>query len=175
VARLTTTSDPALDAASAEFAKIKEVSKDFALPDLARIPSAQDKLRGILAQCPDHLSARAMLEFGTRPVTAEVQRARFVAEIDAIVKPFLDPDDSPADPQEGLAQTEVGGTLFLRLRPQTPLEVRNLLGAAESLVEAAELYLQITNKGTSIGQQRLREYEGAIAVYQAERAKLTGL
>ncbi len=51
-----------------------------------------------------------MLEFGTRPVTAGVQRARFVAEIDAILKPFLDPDDSPADPQERLGQAEVAGT-----------------------------------------------------------------
>lgn len=173
VARVTMANDPALAAASAEFAKIKEVSKGFALPDLARIPSAQDKLRGILAQCPEHLSARAMLEFGTRPVTAEVQRARFVAEIDAILKPFLDPDDSPADPQERLGQAEVAGTLLMRLRAQTPLEARDLLGAADELVDASELYLQITNKGTSLGQQRFREYRDAVNVYRAERAKLT--
>lgn len=174
VARVTTANDPALAAASVEFAKIKEVSKGFALPDLARIPSAQDKLRGILAQCPDHLSARAMLEFGTRPVTAGVQRARFVAEIDAILKPFLDPDDSPADPRERLGQAEVAGTLLMRLRAQTPLEARDLLGAADDLVDASELYLQITNKGTSLGQQRFREYRAAVDVYRAERAKLTG-
>jgi hypothetical protein len=174
VARLTTTSDPALDAASAEFARIKEVSKGFALPDLVRIPSAQEKLRGILAQCPEHLSARAMLEFGTRPLTAEVQRARFIAEIDGIVRPFLDPDGSAADAPAGQERAEVAGTLFLRLRPQAPVETRNLLGAAEKLVEAAELYQQITNRGTSIGQQRLREFQDAIGQYQAERAKLTG-
>lgn len=174
VARVTMTDDPALAAASAEFAKIKEVSKGFALPDLARIPSAQDKLRGILAQCPDHLSARAMLEFGTRPLTAEIQKSRFVAEIDAIVQPFSAFDDDSTDRQALLARVDAASAQFLRLRAQTPLEARNLLGAAEDLVEAMELYLQITNKGTSIGQQRLREARAAIDLYRAERAKLTG-
>jgi hypothetical protein len=54
------------------------------------------------------------------------------------------------------------------------LEARNFLGAAEELVEAMELYLQITNKGSSIGQQRLREARTAIDLYRAERANLTG-
>ncbi len=62
----------------------------------------------------------------------------------------------------------------MRLRAQTPLEARDLLGAADDLVDASELYLQITNKGTSLGQQRFREYRAAVDVYQAERAKLTG-
>jgi hypothetical protein len=174
VARVTTANDPALAAASAEFAKIKEVSKGFALPDLALIPSAQDKLRGILAQCPDHLSARAMLEFGTRPLTAEVQKSRFVAEVDAIVQPFSTFEDEPTDMQTLLARIDAASAQFLRLRAQTPLEARNFLGAAEELVEAMELYLQITNKGSSIGQQRLREARTAIDLYRAERANLTG-
>lgn len=173
VARLTSPGDPALAAASAEFGKIKEAAKGFAPADLARLPSAQDKLRGILAQCPEHLSARAMLEFGTRPLTAELQRARFVAEVDAIVKPFLEIESPEINAATLVEMADTASTLFLRLRPQTPLEARNLLGAAEKLVDAAELYLQITNKGTSIGQQRLREAVAAIDLYQAERAKLT--
>jgi hypothetical protein len=40
------------------------------------------------------------------------------------------------------------------------------------LVEAVELYLQITNKGSSIGQQRLREAIAAVSRYEAERTKL---
>jgi hypothetical protein len=177
VARMTTTDDPALTSASTEFAKMKwilinEVSKGLALTDLLRIPSAQDKLRGILAQCPDHLSARAMLEFGTRPLTAEILRSRFVAEVDAVVQPFTRFEDSTTDATTLLGRVEDASTQFLRFRAQTPLEARDLLGAAVDLVEAVELYLQITNKGSSIGQQRLREAIAAVSRYEAERTKL---
>jgi len=173
VAHVTSAGDPALAAASASFGEIKKVSKDYALPDLARLPSAQEKLREILATFPDHLSARAMLEFGTRPVTAEILKARFVAEVDAIVKPFLGMEDPTADMQALLSSVDVAESLILRLRPRAPVDGRDLLGAAEDLVNASELYLQITNKGTSIGQQRLREARAAIGLYDGERAKLT--
>lgn len=171
-ARLTAPTDPALAAASAEFEKIEAAAKGYSLSELARLPSGQERLRGILARFPDHLSARAMLEFGSRPVTAEILRTQFVAKLDAVVAPFLALDDGGDGSPVAAPLVEEASSQFLRLRSEAPPEARNLLGAGEDLVDAAELYLQLANKGTSIGQQRLRETRAAIAAYRAERSKL---
>jgi hypothetical protein len=178
ISRLTTPTEPALTSASAVFTAIEEVSlrpdpaTRVTLQDLARIPSAQEKLRGILASVPTHLSAWAMLEYGTRPVTPEIQLFQFSSRIDQVVKPFLVLETTDEDDRNLLSLIEECDSQFLKLRADTPVEARNLLGAAEDLVEAAERYLTMTNKTTSIGDQRLRETRTAIAAFKAERTKL---
>lgn len=177
-ARLSTTSDPALTSASSIFNEIREVSRRtdpatrVTLQDLARIPSAQEKLRGILASYPAHLSAWAMLEYGTRPVTPEILLSQFSTKIDQVVSPFIILEESSDASADLLSLIEPAGSQFLKLRADTPIEARNLLGAAEDLVEAAERYLELTNKTSSIGEQRLREARTAISAFKAERSKL---
>lgn len=178
VARLTSPTDPALTAASAVFAEIHAVSQRpdpaqrVALEDLAGIASAQEKLRGILAGVPAHLGARAMLEYGTRPVTPEILLSRYATQIDAVVEPFLAIDEIDGDFNGLKAAVEASDAQFLKLRAEIPLEARNLLGAAEKLVEAAERYLEMTNKTSSIGEQRLREARAAIAAFKSEKSRL---
>lgn len=176
--RLGAVSDPGLTSASAVFNEIREVSlrtdpaTRVALQDLARIPSAQEKLRGILASYPAHLSAWAMLEYGTRPVTPEILLSQFSTKIDQIVSPFIVLEESGDTTADLLSLIEPAGSQFLKLRADTPVEARNLLGAAEDLVEAAERYLELTNKTSSIGEQRLREARTAISDFRTEKLRL---
>ncbi|MDH4408772.1 MAG: hypothetical protein QE273_04065 [Verrucomicrobiales bacterium] len=176
--RLTTPTDPALISASAIFKEIREVSlrpdpaTRVALPDLAKIPSAQGKLRDILAGFPAHLSAWAMLEYGTRPVTSEILLSQFAAKIDQIVAPFLIFENLEEDFNGLDGIFDQIDAQFLKLRVETPLEARSLLGSAEDLVEAAERYLELTNKTSSIAEQRLREVQAALAAFKTERSRL---
>ena len=176
--RLTTPTDPALISASAIFKEIREVSlrpdpaTRVALPDLAKNPSAQGKLRDILAGFPAHLSAWAMLEYGTRPVTSEILLSQFAARIDQIVAPFLIFENLEEDFNGLDGILDQSDAQFLKLRVETPLEARSLLGSAEDLVEAAERYLELTNKTSSIAEQRLREVQAALAAFKAERSRL---
>ena len=176
--RLTTPTDPALISASAIFKEIREVSlrpdpaTRVALPDLAKIPSAQGKLRDILAGFPAHLSAWAMLEYGTRPVTSEILLSQFGAKIDQIVAPFLIFENLEEDFNGLDGIFDQIDAQFLKLRVETPLEARSLLGSAEDLVEAAERYLELTNKTSSIAEQRLREVQAALAAFKTERSRL---
>jgi hypothetical protein len=176
--RLTTPTDPALISASAIFKEIREVSlrpdpaTRVALPDLAKNPSAQGKLRDILAGFPAHLSAWAMLEYGTRPVTSEILLSQFAARIDQIVAPFLIFENLEEDFNGLDGIFDQSDAQFLKLRVETPLEARSLLGSAEDLVEAAERYLELTNKTSSIAEQRLREVQDALAAFKAERSRL---
>jgi len=176
--RLTTPTDPALISASAIFKEIREVSlrpdpaTRVALPDLAKIPSAQGKLRDILAGFPAHLSAWAMLEYGTRPITSEILLSQFAAKIDQIVAPFLIFENLEEDFNGLDGIFDQSGAQFLKLRVETPLEARSLLGSAEDLVEAAERYLELTNKTSSIAEQRLREVQAALAAFKTERSRL---
>lgn len=176
--RLTTPTDPALISASAIFKEIREVSlrpdpaTRVALPDLAKIPSAQGKLRDILAGFPAHLSAWAMLEYGTRPVTSEILLSQFAAKIDQIVAPFLIFENLEEDFKGLDGIFDQIDAQFLKLRVETPLEARSLLGSAEDLVEAAERYLELTNKTSSIAEQRLREVQAALAAFKTERSRL---
>lgn len=177
VARLNAPVDPALEAAAAVFDEIEAVSKRedpaqrMTLADLARNSAAQEKLRAILATYPDHLSARVMLEFGTRPLPPGLLLTRFVSRVDSIVEPFLpleEHDDDLFGMKEKLEGTK---TQFLRLRTEAPPETRDLVGAAEDLVAAAEAFLLTTNKTTSMGAQKLRETRDAISTYKTERVK----
>ncbi len=174
VSRMTSPTDPALLAASAAFDEIEAASARLPLPELARNPSAQERLRNLIAAFPRHLSARAMLEYGTRPVSEEIRVRQFADKLHEIAAPFLVLEDA-ADPyfERPLADLfSESDTQFLRMRSETLPQARNLLGSAEDLVAAAKLYLQITNRDTSIANQRLRETRAAIEAYRGERRRL---
>ncbi len=174
VQRMTSPTDAALVAASAAFDEIEAASARLPLPELARNPSAQERLRNLLAAFPDHLSARAMLEYGTRPMDEETRIRQFAGRIHETVAPFLvlDQDAEPALGRPASDLVSDADAQFLKLRPAAPPQARNLLGLAEDLVETMELYFQLTNKGTSIATQRLREARTAIHAYRAERVRL---
>ena len=65
----------ALSAATESFSEIEAVSARMPLVDLARNAKVQERLELILEDFPRHLSARAMLEFGKRPVPSTMKTA----------------------------------------------------------------------------------------------------
>jgi len=164
--------DPALAGASTIFGEIKTAGERMPLAELAANPSAQARLESILAACPDHLSAKAMLEFARRPVSAEIRLAQAADKIHAVVAPFLILDDPEEDISALPAFIEDGKKELGRLRTLLPAEVRDLHIIGEDLLEASEAYLTITNKGTSIANQKLREATEEIDRYHAEWARL---
>jgi hypothetical protein len=174
VSRVFSPTAPSITEASTIFAEIKAVSERMPLPDLARNAKVQERLESILASCPDHLSARVMLEFGRRPITAEMRLLQLSGKIDAVVMPFLTMDEAETNQSLLKEQVEAAQLSLSRLRTDIPLEGREFLSAAEDLVDAVEEYLSLTNKDTSIAIQRKREMTEAIATYTSRRI-LVGL
>lgn len=169
IARILSPTDPSFTEASTVFAEIKAVTERMSLPDLARNLKVQERLESILATCPDHLSARVMLEFGKRPVTPEMRLKDLSGRIDTIVRPFLTLDDSDTNQAILKQKIEAAEVSFSRIRSDVPLEGREFLSAAEDLVDAVEMFLSLTNKSTSIAIQRRREANQAIAAYSTLR------
>lgn len=155
-------------AASAIFAEIAGASQRMPLPELARNPSAQDRLRALIAACPSHLSARVMLDYGLTPPSEGDAIGMFARKLHAIVEPLLSLEESTVSTSDA---GDSIGTAFLKLRGECPPAARNLLDAAEDVHEAAGVYLQFTNTSSSMAAQRLRETREAIAKYRAERSK----
>lgn len=184
--RMLSAPDPALASASGIFDEIEAASARLPLPELARNPAAQERLEALLTAYPDHLSGRAMLEYGRRPLAPELQIARFMNRVETLVAPFrLLADNEPApddtlveedDFTDNLASLadglEATKAQFVELRRDVPPEARALLTSAENLVAAATLYLQLSNRGSTMGEQRLLETREAISAYEEQRAKL---
>lgn len=172
--RLSTAPDEQLQAASAAFAEIEAAAARLPLPELARNPSAQERLRALLEECPEHLSARAMLEYGQRPVSEEIRLQQFAEKLHAIAEPFISlalEEDTPLERPVSEIVAEADSQL-LRLRAEALPPARNLLSAAEDLVGAAKLYLQLTNRDTAIANQRRREALTAIGAYREELKRM---
>jgi len=174
ITRATSPTDAALAGASVVFREIEAVSGPgrMTLAELARNAKVQERLQSILTTCPDHLSARAMLEFGRRPETPEMRASQFAGRIEVIVEPFLNIDDPDEDLSELKGKLEPTKLELSRLRSSVPPEAREFLTAAEDLIEAAELYLNLSNKDTAIAEQRLREANDAINLLDSQRSAL---
>lgn len=176
VSRLTNPTPDSLLEASTAFREIEAVSERMSLVDLARNAKVQERLAGILETCPDHLSARAMLEYGTRPKSPEVVRLVFGNRIRDLIEPFLVIDEEIdlnelEDIRDRLAET---GTALSRMRTELPTELLDLHGSAEDVAQAAEAYLGLSNPDTSIGQQRLRELLDYVETWESEATELYG-
>lgn len=170
--KLTRPTDPALVEASATFAEIRSAGERLPLAEVAASAGAQERLETILAAVPEHLSASAMLEFARRPPSPEVVLAQTAAMIRLQVEPFFGLPQNPADTLGLLEKIPDAKTQLLRMRTTIPPATRNLHGIAEDLLEAASLYLSLTNKGTSIASQRLREMGDKIAKFRDEWSNL---
>lgn len=172
IALLSQPRDPALTAASSAFAEIKAVTGKMSLVELARNPKVQERLDGVLASYPNHLSARLMLDFGRAPISAASALRPFVLQIDAVITPYFALEDSLSQAGVLAAALEDDTSRIFKLRSVIPLETRDYLDASENVLEAAELFLSLTNKTTAIGDQRLRETRAAIQAAKAARSKL---
>lgn len=157
----------ALSAATIVFREIEAVAERMPLTDLARNAKVIERLETILADMPAHLSARAMLEFGRRPESPEMRLSLSANRINDLIVPLFAVDDPDVNLPELAGRMETATVELSRLRVEIPAELRDFHSAAENFIDKAELYLDLTNKGTSIALQRLREAREARAKYQA--------
>jgi len=172
VALATSPTPEALSAATVIFREIGAVAERMPLTDLARNAKVQERLETILTGMPGHLSARAMLEFGRRPESPEMRISLSANRINELVAPLFELDDPNVNLPGLVGLLDAAKGELSRLRTEVPAEVRDFQSAGEDFIDAAELYLDLTNKGTSIALQRLREAQAALAVFQAQGSGL---
>lgn len=166
-----------LSEASRAFSEIEAVSTRMSFVDLARNAKVQERLEGILAEFPRHMSAKAMLEFGQAPVggmanATENTGGSVTDRIDEAILPFLQLDTGNPDINELRNKLEAAQLAVSRLRTEITLETRDYHALAEDFLDAAELYIGLTNQTTATAQQRLREARQAIAELETERRGL---
>lgn len=172
--RMTSPTDPGLADASTAFAEMEEASSRLPLPDLARHQSAQEKLQALLAAYPAHLSARAMLEFGSRPVDPQVRIAQFAQKLDRVMQPFItiEDDGTPFNEPSYRETFDEADRSLVKLGAEAPAEVKKLFNSARDLIGAVLSFAETSNKTSSIAAQRLREAKSRIEAYEAERSQL---
>ncbi|NLT69982.1 MAG: hypothetical protein GXX91_04730 [Verrucomicrobiaceae bacterium] len=172
--RVSAPTPESLVAASQTFREIERVTDRMPLIDLARNDKVMERLETILATHPEHLSAHAMLEFGRTPESPELRISLAATRINELVTPLFGVDDPTADLDALALRLDPAMLELSRLRTEVPPEVRDFHSAGVDFLEACERYLQITNKGTSTGLQRLRESQESRATF-VERGVDLGL
>ncbi len=172
--RVSSPTPETLVAASRTFREIEAATDRMPLIDLARNDKAMERLENILATHPEHLSARAMLAFGRTPESPELRNSLAATRINELVSPLFGVDDPTADLDALALKVDPAMVELSRLRTEVPPELRDFHSAGVDFLEACERYLQVTNKGTSLGLQRLRETKEARAVFE-ERGTRLGL
>lgn len=151
--------------ASRSFREIEEVSERMPLVELARNEKVQERLQGILDAYPRHLSARAMLEFGTRPTSPEIERLAAANRIRRVVDPYRSLRANPApEIREGLREElREAETKLSRMRLEIPTTLTEYFESAVEVLEAADAYFSsLDGSSSSLTQQRLLDTEEAI-------------
>ncbi|MEM1444143.1 MAG: hypothetical protein AAGF67_17480, partial [Verrucomicrobiota bacterium] len=150
----------ALTKASEIFAEIKMVSTRMSLPELARNEKVQERLEEIITLVPNHFSAKAMLEFGLTPIDEEALLRDAIREIDTVIEPFFVlRREYRADTEALYERIEDADEALFRLRSTILPEARDYHDLATDMLEAAEAFLSLSNKETSIAQQRIEEVQ----------------
>ena len=167
VETLTAETDPALIEAGKTFDEVAQVAERMPLVELARNAKVQERLATILNTYPRHLSARAMLEFGNRPVPEEVQQKATATRIAKLVEPFLQIGEDPAILNELRGIIDENKLSLSRMRLNLAPELLDFHSQSEDVLTQAEAYLGLTNLTTSIAAQKLRELQEAIVTWKS--------
>ncbi|MDF1741421.1 MAG: hypothetical protein P1U86_19830 [Verrucomicrobiales bacterium] len=158
--------------ASAAFAEIKRASEKMSLAELSRFQSAQDRLEAIINQFKNHGSARAMLEYGQRPVSQKAEVMKSLNAVTTAVEPFLELENRSVDYEALKRKLEASDFMLSKMRTQIHPRVRDFFGQADDLIDNAKFYLNLSNKGTSIATQRLSGIQSLINEMKAERESI---
>jgi len=167
-----TPTDPALIEASAAFDEIEAVSTRMSFPELSRNAKVQERLEAILTKYPNHLSARAMLEFGRLPVTQEMKIVEFAMQLEALVQPFVHLDEVE-DADAARLKLAEANQQFARLRLEAPTEFRDVIAPFIDLFSAAGGYLGLSDRDSPVGQERLKEVATAFAKLESGFSQLS--
>ena len=170
----------ALEGAMDAFEEIEAVQDKMSLTELAKNEKVQERLKAIVEGYPQHLSARVMLEFGKTPDDPKALVRESVRDIEDAIKPFVvlvkqiansvDPDDIDFD--EAKEEIEGADLALSRLRRTVHQDSKTYLAKAEDFLKAAEVFLNATNKNTSLGEQRFREFGQAFQDLRTARIAL---
>ncbi len=167
-----TPTDPALIEASAAFDEIEAVSTRMSFPELSRNAKVQERLEGILTKYPNHLSARAMLGYGRLPVTQEMKIFEFAMQLEALVQPFVHLDEVE-DADAARLKLAEANQQFARLRLEAPTEFRDVIAPFIDLFSAAGGYLGLSDRDSSVGQERLKDVAKAFAKLESGFSQLS--
>lgn len=150
---------PAMHEASLIFAEIEAVSVRMPLPELARNIKVQERLESILKLVPHHFSALAMHKFGQSPSPGTSEALSDIERIDELILPYLALRDEQSTDENALRNALDNTDIELaRIRADLQDETRGYHTMAADLLEAAEIYLGLTNTTSAIAEQRLREF-----------------
>lgn len=155
------------------FSEIGMVSNRMPLPELARNLKVRERLEEILELVPNHYSAKAMLDFGRRPPSQTAILRSLVTTVDAAINPYFAlRREYRSDTTTLSNEIEATGLKLSMLRSDVPAEALDYHDLAEEMIDAADVYLGLTNKTSSIAEQRLRELKELLDRLDAEREAL---
>ncbi|MCB1091917.1 MAG: hypothetical protein KDL87_10320, partial [Verrucomicrobiae bacterium] len=167
----------ALTSAIEDFRAIQGLTERMDHGAICRNEAVQGRLRGILEKSANHLSAKAMLDFGARPADAGLTVSGSVKAIESALQPVIGHYTAKVDGIGFEASkteeiTEAARRALSDLRSKVAPETKSALAAAENAVDAAKIFLSLANPDSSIGQQRQRELQERIDAWKSERIKI---
>ena len=165
-------------AALENFKAIQNLYPAMDVGTIARNAVVQSRLEAILETWPDHLSARALLAYGNRPVEMGMNLEASRDAIYLAMLPIRDYFEEQVTGTSGGLVSQADELIdtadrrLSELRTEIDSGARDYLSAAEKTLEAYETYLSLNNRDSSLGQQRLRELQENLATLQRERLNL---
>ena len=169
---------PELATAVEDFRQIQALTETMDVGNIARNEFVQNKLNAILESWPQHLSAKALLAYGIRPVDLTMSPAATLEAVTAVMKPAADYYQSQIDGtgtgvvpdiEEMVDETH---RQLTDLRTKTADSYRPYLAAAERTIDAFGSYFSLNNPDSSLGRQRHRELQELVTALGQEEAKL---
>lgn len=152
-------------AAMEDFKAIQNLYPSMDVGTIARNAVVQRRLETILEKWPDHLSARALLAYGNRPVEVGMNLEASRDAIYLAMLPIQNYFEEQATGTSGglVSQSDelidAADRRLSELRTEIDSGARDYLSSAEKTLEAYETYLSLNNRDSSLGQQRLRELQ----------------
>ncbi len=165
--------------ASGEFKKIQAVQSQMSLVALSKNAKVRERLEKIVADYPNHLSARVMLAFGAAPDDPEAIKNAAILGVDKAIESFVYPiaraisDDSVADLEftEILASLDQADKALGLLQVEIHPPVRNYLFQAKEFLNETRT-LVAGGKDSPSAKQRLGVVAKAFSELQLERVAL---
>lgn len=163
--------------AMADFATVQALADRMEIGAIARNDAVRLRLNAVVAKWPGHLSARALLAYGARPVAAGMTLEGSLKAIDSALAGLADRYRASQSGELSAATTiatlaDAASRDLAALRGKIDPQARNYLDLSFKAVDAAKIFLSLNNPGTSIGQQRQRELLDRHAELKAERSRL---
>lgn len=160
--------------AIAEFEKIQELQMRF--DDLISNPHVQEKLAGIVAKLPNHVSARALLNAGKMSPYgyARLSKEESVIMLATIIRPFAHMLEYKLDaitPGEAKSECEKFLTRLSRARRNTDRSVSGVVLTIDDFVKELLGYVSRKNRTNNSAMQQFDDAEDKFKAVEAQFSK----